>query len=147
RQKDRWHLVDGQVTMLLLEDGTDIDHGVGVGTRWREALDRRRVRLQELAQRPGAGVSARGVVLVGEDVDAPSARATWPRWTGLASANRTTGAEWKRIPTAKPSARCWKIASALIIDGAYLVATPAVKRPCAMKYCWNSCGSTPSPSA
>ena len=76
---------------------------------------------------------------------APSARATWPRWTGLASASRTTGAEWKRIPTGKPSARCWNVASAVIIDGAYRVATPAVKRPCVMKYCWNSSGSTPSP--
>ena len=65
----------------------------------------------------------------------------------MASASRTTGAEWKRIPTGKPSARCWNIASAVIIDGAYLVATPAVKRPWVMKYCWNSSGSTPSPSA
>ena len=37
------------------------------------------------------------------------------------------------------------IASAVIIDGPYLVATPAVKRPCVMKYCRNSSGSTPFP--
>ena len=32
-------------------------------------------------------------------------------------------------------------------DGAYRVATPAVKRPWAAKYRWNSAGSTPSPSS
>ena len=37
----------------------------------------------------------------------------------MASASRTTGAEWKRIPTGKPSARCWNAGSAVIIDGAY----------------------------
>jgi hypothetical protein len=61
----------------------------------------------------------------------------------LTSANRTTGAEWKRIPTRKPSARCRNIASAVIIEG-YQVATRAVERPCVMKYCWNSAGSIPS---
>ena len=34
----------------------------------------------------------------------------------------------------------------MIIDGAYRVATPAVNRPWATKYRWNSSGSTPSPS-
>ena len=51
------------------------------------------------------------------------------------------------MPTGKPSARCWNVGSAVIIDGAYRVATPAVKRPCATKYRWNSSGSTPSPSS
>src|SRR3954470_2519267 len=78
---------------------------------------------------------------------APSARATWPSCTGLASASRTTGAEWKRIPTGKPSARCWNWVPAVMADGAYLVATPAVKRPWTAKYRWNSAGSTPFPSA
>src|SRR3954470_20390628 len=50
---------------------------------------------------------------------APSARAAWPRWTGLASASRTTGAEWKRIPTGKPSARSWNDGSAVIMDGVF----------------------------
>ena len=34
-----------------------------------------------------------------------------------------------------------------MIDGAYRVSVPAVKRPCFAKYSWNSAGSTPSPSA
>jgi hypothetical protein len=36
------------------------------------------------------------------------------------------------------------VGSPVIIDGAYLVATPAVKRPCWMKCRWNSSGSTPT---
>ena len=64
----------------------------------------------------------------------------------MASASRTAGAEWKRIPTGKPSARCSNNGSAVIIDGAYFVATPAVNRPWVMKYCWNSSGSTPRPA-
>ena len=38
---------------------------------------------------------------------APSARAAWPSCTGLASARRTTGAEWKRMPIVKPLASAW----------------------------------------
>ena len=34
-----------------------------------------------------------------------------------------------------------------MIDGAYRVSVPAVKRPCLTKYFWNSAGSTPSLSA
>jgi len=82
-------------------------------------------------------------VLVGEDIETPRAvgAGDWPRWSGLRSAKRTTGVEWKRMPIGKPSARCWKVGSAVIIEGAYRVATPAVKRPCATKYCWNCSGS------
>src|SRR5271166_1701714 len=34
-----------------------------------------------------------------------------------------------------------------MIDGAYRVSVPAVKRSCLTKYFWNSAGSTPSPPA
>ena len=44
-----------------------------VRNRRREALDRRPVGLQELAQLPEMGVFARRVVPVGENVDAPGA--------------------------------------------------------------------------
>src|SRR5438445_178761 len=57
------------------------------------------------------------------------------------------GAAWTRLPIGKPAARCGKVGSAVIIEVAYLVATPAVKRPWAMKYRWNCAGSTPAPSA
>src|SRR6266481_7155914 len=36
----------------------------------------------------------------------PSALVVSPRRTGLASARRMTGAEWKRMPITKPLARC-----------------------------------------
>ena len=39
------------------------------------------------------------------------------------------------------------VGSAEMIDGAYRVSVPAVKRPCLTKYFWNSAGSTPSLSA
>jgi hypothetical protein len=40
-----------------------------------------------------------------------------------------TGAEWKRIPTGKPSARCWNVALRGDHRRGVRVATPAVKRP------------------
>ena len=36
----------------------------------------------------------------------PSALIVCPRRTGLASARRMTGAEWKRMPITRPLARC-----------------------------------------
>src|SRR5215468_5241892 len=59
--------------MPLLKDGTDIDHGVRLRTRRREALDRRRVRLEKLAKLAEGGASARRVMAVGEDVNSPGA--------------------------------------------------------------------------
>ena len=136
--------------MALLEDGADVDHGVGIGTGRREAGDRRLVRGQ-VSRTARGRASPRRSGRCGRrrrrGARRRRRRAAWPRWTGLASASRTTGAEWKRMPTGKPSARCWNSGSAVIIDGAYRVATPAVKRPWVMKYCWNSSGSTPSPVA
>ena len=46
---------------------------------------------------------------------APSARATWPSCIGLASATRTTGAEWKRMPIVNPLASAWWVAAAVSI--------------------------------
>ena len=55
----------------------------------------------------------------------PSAVAWWPSWTGLVSQTRTTGADLKRLPTGKPVASSWCVASATIIDGEYSVMKPA----------------------
>ena len=112
-----------------------------------EARDRGRVRVQVVAQLPERGGRVGRVVARRRRRRAARRRRPGRRARGGPAWRRpagSTGAEWNRIPTGKPSARCSNIGSAVIIDGAYLVATPAVKRPWVMKYCWNSSGSTPS---
>ena len=92
--------------MALLEHRAHVDDAVDVRTRRREAADRRigRTRARksaQLAQPLAASASAKAY-----SRQAPSARAAWPSCIGLASARRTTGAEWKRMPIVKPLARC-----------------------------------------
>jgi len=54
RQQDGWHSNDRKVTMPLLENGPDVDHGIDVVAARREALDRRCRGIEELAQRTDA---------------------------------------------------------------------------------------------
>ena len=53
-QQDWRHSGDGEVTMPLLEDGPDVDHGVDIGAARRKPLDRRLVGIEEPAQRTDA---------------------------------------------------------------------------------------------
>ena len=73
-----------------------------------------------------------GAGAAGEPGEPPCPRR--PRCTGSASASRITGAEWERMPTGQPSARCWWVAGAVIGAVSYRVAAPAVTRPCLTEY-------------
>ncbi len=57
----------------------------------------------------------------------------WPRCIGLASASRTTGAEWKRLPMSKPLASAWCVGAPVSALRSYWMVRPQVKGRLLMK--------------
>ena len=110
-----------QVAVALLEDGAQVDDGVDVlrrrGCTVAPATRATRSRNSHSA-RSAAG--SRGSLAPAKAYrrQRPSALPAWPSCTGLASARRTTGAEWKRVPITKPRGqRAGACAPPQITDG------------------------------
>ena len=71
RQKQRWHRLDGEIAMILLENASDIDHRVDILARRGVFLHRRLASLGEkVAQSPDAGIAHAHIACSREDEDA-----------------------------------------------------------------------------